>query len=233
MKWTMRSSARPSKKAAKPTEAGSTSPRRASKSGKARGAGPPRAAAKPGPGKSGRPLEEARFGEREREYVFSVAMKYVKDEDEAADVAQDAMLLAYRHRASFRGDSRYTTWLYRVAATTALMHLRKKRRMPKELTQVMTDEGDDRAAHDALNEVPSPAASPEDAVLVHEAVAVARTQLDAMGDKYGPVFMMRFMGGYSEAEIARELKLNVGTVKTRAYRARTAVRSHLESALAA
>src|SRR6266508_1266027 len=75
--------------------------------------------------------DEVRFGEREREYVFSVAMKYVKDEDEAADVAQEAMLLAYRHRASFRGDSRFTTWLYRVAATTALMHLRKKRRMPK------------------------------------------------------------------------------------------------------
>src|SRR5262245_8161322 len=86
--------------------------------------------------------DEVRFGEREREYVFSVAMKYVKDEDEAADVAQEAMLLAYRHRASFRGDSRFTTWLYRVAATTALMHLRKKRRMPKELTQVYSDDGD-------------------------------------------------------------------------------------------
>ena len=73
-------------------------------------------------------LENVRFEGREREYVYAVAMKYLKDEDEAADVAQDAMLNAYRHRASFRGDSRFTTWLYRVAATTALMHLRKKRR---------------------------------------------------------------------------------------------------------
>src|SRR5262245_65077398 len=72
--------------------------------------------------------DQVRFEGREREYVYAVAMKYLKDEDEASDVAQDAMLNAFRHRSSFRGDSRFTTWLYRVAATTALMHLRKKRR---------------------------------------------------------------------------------------------------------
>src|SRR5262249_26767117 len=60
--------------------------------------------------------DQVRFEGREREYVYAVAMKYLKDEDEAADVAQDALLNAYRHRASFRGDSRFTTWLYRVAA---------------------------------------------------------------------------------------------------------------------
>ena len=61
---------------------------------------------------------------------------------------------------------------------------------------------------------------------------VAKDRLDEMGDKYGSVFMMRFLDGYSESEIAKKLKLNVGTVKTRAYRARTAVRSELETALA-
>ena len=178
--------------------------------------------------KVARVAEEVRFGEREREYVFSVAMKYVKDEDEAADVAQDAMLLAFRHRASFRGDSRFTTWLYRVAATTALMHLRKKRRAPKEITSTFTDEAGD--AQDALAEVPARTASPEEQFLAHEAVSIARDRLDEMGDKYGPVFMMRFHDGYSESEIAKKLKLNVGTVKTRAYRARAAVRTELAAA---
>lgn len=176
--------------------------------------------------------DQVRFGEREREYVFSVAMKYVKDEEEAADVAQDAMLLAFRHRASFRGDSRFTTWLYRVAATTALMHLRKKRRMPKELTAVWSDESDERS-QDALADVPSMASSPEDEAIAHQALEVAHQRLDAMGDKYGDVFLMRFRDGYSESEIARKLKLNVGTVKTRAYRARTGVRTELEEAMAA
>src|SRR5262245_13440528 len=108
--------------------------------------------------------ETVRFSQKEREFAFSVAMKYVKDEDEAADVAQDALLLAYRHRASFRGDSRFTTWLYRVAATTALMHLRKKRRQPTDLLAVGEGEG----AH-AL-EVAATASSPEEQLAAHEEV---------------------------------------------------------------
>ena len=51
-------------------------------------------------------------------------MKYVRDEQDAEDVTQDAMLLAHRYSDSFRGESRYSTWLYRVTATAALMFLR-------------------------------------------------------------------------------------------------------------
>src|ERR1700730_4581434 len=76
------------------------------------------------------PEHTLQFTERERDFVFGVAMKYMKDEERASDVTQDALLLAYRHRSSFRGDSRFTTWLYRIAATTSLMHLRKDRRLP-------------------------------------------------------------------------------------------------------
>src|SRR3972149_5364139 len=115
--------------------------------------------------------DEVRFGDREREYVFSVAMKYVKDEEEAADVAQDAMLLAYRHRASFRGDSRFTTWLYRVAATTALMHLRKKRRA----RTAFAIPGDAAAgAGDVGVDLVAPEPNPEEAVSAQEAVGLAR-----------------------------------------------------------
>ena len=52
--------------------------------------------------------------EQTRSYVRSVAMKYVRNESDADDVTQDALLLARRYRSSFRGDARYTTWLYRV-----------------------------------------------------------------------------------------------------------------------
>src|ERR1700759_5017759 len=71
--------------------------------------------------------------ERTRTYVRSIAMKYVHNEHDAEDVTQDAMLLAHRHRDAFRGDSRYSTWLYRVTATAALMFLRKQRRLAREI----------------------------------------------------------------------------------------------------
>ncbi len=169
----------------------------------------------------------AQLSEKERNYVFSVAMKYMKDEDAAADVAQDALLLAHRHRKSFRGDSRYTTWLYRVAATTALMHLRKKRRKSREML-VPNRVGDADVANDPLDR-PSPAPSPEEESAAREALAVVARRLDELGDKYQDIFMLRFCEGYSESEIARRLNLNVATVKTRAYRARLAVRETLRT----
>ncbi|MBI4510576.1 MAG: sigma-70 family RNA polymerase sigma factor [Deltaproteobacteria bacterium] len=165
-----------------------------------------------------------RFSQKEREYAFAVAMKYLKDEDEASDVAQDALLNAYRHRHTFRGDSQFSTWLYRVAATTALMHLRKKRRMPKEF---LPREEDDRPAMDSALEIPSNAPTPEDEILARQAVFRAEERLAEMGEKYGDVFFMRFRDGYSETEIAKRLRLNVATVKTRAYRARAAIRAEL------
>src|SRR5512135_2951724 len=84
-------------------------------------------------------LNAIQFTEKEREFVYGVTMKYLKDDEEARDATQDAMLLAFRHKDSFRGDSRFTTWLYRIAATTALMHLRKDRRLP-HLTSIDAEE---------------------------------------------------------------------------------------------
>src|SRR6187549_4040625 len=82
---------------------------------------------------TGSALESTLDLERTRSYVKSIAMKYVRNEQDADDVAQDAMLLAHRYRDSFRGESRYSTWLYRVTATAALMFLRKQRRLSREI----------------------------------------------------------------------------------------------------
>src|SRR3954468_12923899 len=75
---------------------------------------------------------------RLRSYVKSIAMKYVRDDQDAEDVTQDALLLAHRYRASFRGESRYSTWLYRVTATAALMFLRRQRRLSREVSASTT-----------------------------------------------------------------------------------------------
>jgi RNA polymerase sigma-70 factor (ECF subfamily) len=153
-------------------------------------------------------------------------MKYMKDEERAADVTQDALLLAYKHRGSFRGDSRFTTWLYRIAATTALMHLRRDRSQPHLVSLSPEDDAELPAQPRATT------ASPEDEWAASEAVGLAGERLAEMGDKYGQIFSMRFLEGYSETEIAKKLSLNVATVKTRAYRARTALKRQLEEAIA-
>jgi RNA polymerase sigma factor (sigma-70 family) len=58
-------------------------------------------------------------------------------------------------------------------------------------------------------------------------MGIVQARLEELGEKYGDIFMLRFYEGYSESEIARRLELNVATVKTRAYRARLAVRERL------
>ncbi|MEM9487623.1 MAG: sigma-70 family RNA polymerase sigma factor [Myxococcota bacterium] len=167
-----------------------------------------------------------KLGDSERNYVYSVAMKYVKDEEAAADVAQETLLLAHRHRDSFRGDSRFSTWLYRVAATTSLMYLRKKRRRSREMLAPSAP-CDDAVSLDSYSADCSP---PEDEVARREAIDVIKRRLDELGDKYQRIFWMRYLEGYTETEIASRLDLTLATVKTRAHRARVAVRDSLRAA---
>ena len=161
------------------------------------------------------------FTDKEREFVYGVAMKYLKDDEEAQDATQDGMLLAFRHKDSFRGDSRFTTWLYRIAVTTALMRLRKRRRSPQLLSSSNHDDENLQA------EPRSTEPSPEEMSSSAEAIEQHDRNLASMGEKYGNIFRMRFLEGYSESEIAHRLGLNVSTVKTRAYRARTYLKRQL------
>lgn len=165
--------------------------------------------------------------DRERQYVFSVAMKYLKDPDAAEDVTQDALLLAHRHRDSFRGDSRFSTWLYRVAATTALMYLRKQRRRGREVPMPVRVD-DDRDAPSPI-EHGGEESAPDARLAAAEELALIDQRLRAMG-RVRQVFWMRFADGYSEAEIAERLGLHLSTVKTRTHRARQAVRAALADA---
>jgi RNA polymerase sigma-70 factor (ECF subfamily) len=159
----------------------------------------------------------------ERDYAFSVAMKYMKDEEAAADVAQDALLLAHRYRDSFRGDSLFTTWLYRITATTSLMHLRRQRRLGREVH--VTTREDEPSYADTR---PSGGATPAEQLEQAEQVARALDGVARLGDKYGAVFTMRYVEGYTESEIADHLHLTLATVKTRAHRARLAAQARLE-----
>ena len=156
------------------------------------------------------------FGTAEREYVYAIARRIVGTPDAADDVAQDAMLLAYSHRDAFRGDSRYRTWLYRIAATAALGYLRKVKRSREYLAQ-----------DDATMPAPiDPAASPEAQVAEREAAVVAEQLLAELDPKYRDVIVLRTE--LSEAETAERLGITVANVKVRAHRARAQLRIAFE-----
>jgi RNA polymerase sigma-70 factor, ECF subfamily len=163
---------------------------------------------------------------RARHYARAIALRFVKDDDAADDVAQEAMLLAHRHMASFRGESAFSTWLYRVTTTAALMYLRKQRRLSREVLASSSADRDE-ASTSWLDNIAAPSRRADDALADHELVARADRRVDRLGPKYGPVFYMRYRDGYSETEIAKNLGLSLATVKTRAHRAKVAAREAL------
>ncbi|HVV82422.1 MAG TPA: sigma-70 family RNA polymerase sigma factor [Kofleriaceae bacterium] len=167
--------------------------------------------------------EAPRLDARTRAYARAIALRMVKDEHAADDVAQDAMLLAHRHRDSFRGQARFSTWLYRVTTTAALMYLRRQRRWSREVTPHVADE----EAASWIETRPDPAPATDASLAAHEQCAQVRGAVDRMGPRYRDVFRLRFVDGYTETEIADRLDLSVATVKTRAHRARLAARAAL------
>jgi RNA polymerase sigma-70 factor (ECF subfamily) len=165
-------------------------------------------------------LGQVRFTERERAFVFAVALKYLKDSDAAHEVAQEALLRAFRYRHSFLGKARFTTWLYRIAATTALMHLRRTWRR-RQVPFLPLDE-----APSLLHQC-SAHPSPEELASRAELRAQCDRAVAEMGPNYQPVFRLRFVEGFSDLEVAQKLGLSRNAVKLRVHRARAHVRRRL------
>jgi RNA polymerase sigma-70 factor (ECF subfamily) len=168
---------------------------------------------------------QLRFDEAARGFVYAVGRRYVRDDQAADDVAQEAMLLAYRYRSSFRGSSQARTWLYRIAMTTALGYLRRQARNQSRVVSCDPSE---------LAELPepSPEASPEDRAASSELGDVLLRELDQLDDKYARVLRLRGED-YRDSEIAEQLGVTVATVKVRAYRGRAMLRRALTGARAA
>jgi RNA polymerase sigma-70 factor (ECF subfamily) len=161
---------------------------------------------------------ELRFDAADRGFVYAIGRRYVHDEDAADDVAQEAMLLAFRNRSSFRGESHPRTWLYRIAATTALGYLRRQNRSRSRFTSCEQEE---------LERFADPAAqSAEDELATHELADQLRVALGELDDKYAAVMQLRAQD-LREREIAAQLEISVAAVKVRAHRARGMLREAL------
>ncbi|MEJ7600935.1 MAG: RNA polymerase sigma factor [Kofleriaceae bacterium] len=157
------------------------------------------------------------FAADDRWFVYAVARKIVRSPDDAEDVTQNALLLAYRHRDSFRGTARYRTWLYRIAATTALAHLRRERRLRARLV--------DDSDNDPV-EVADPARSPEMTVALGEDHAQIVRAMEQLPPSYREVLYARVDA--TEPEVARKLGITVSNVKVRTHRARKQLRATLD-----
>lgn len=153
-----------------------------------------------------------------REYeknVYNIALRMVNNSEDASDMTQEAFIKAYNSLQNFRGDSKFSVWLYRIVSNVCLDFLRSKNRRPTVSLSVEDDDGEETEI-DVADESQSPELLLERS-LTRDAV---RRGLEALPPDYRQILLLREIQGLSYDEISSALDLEVGTVKSRIFRAR-------------
>ena len=143
--------------------------------------------------------------------VYSVALRITGNEADAWDASQEAFLRAYKGLKDFRGESRFSTWLYKLAGSAAIDLVR--RRKDAQLISFQDEE-------ESLPEIPDERFSPEGALEKKELRDNVQRALALLPADYRRILTLRELGGLSYEELAEELGLEAGTVKSRLSRAR-------------
>lgn len=152
--------------------------------------------------------------------------RYVSNPADATDIAQEAFIKAYRALPSFRGDSAFYTWLYRIAINTAKNHLlAQSRRPPGE--DIDAGDAEQFAGDSGLKEY----ATPERMLLRDEIQATINTAIEALPEDLKTAIILRELEGLSYEDIARAMDCPIGTVRSRIFRAREAIEKRLEPLL--
>ena len=154
--------------------------------------------------------------------VYAIALRMTGNAEDAADMTQETFIKAYNSLQSFRGDSKFSVWLYRIASNVCLDFLRSRSRKPTASLSVEDDEGEETEL-DIADESQSPEQLLERG-LTRDAV---RRGLEALPPDYRQILLLREIQGLSYEEIADTLSIEVGTVKSRIFRARKRLCSFL------
>lgn len=146
--------------------------------------------------------------------VYALALRMCGNEQDAMDVSQEAFLKAYRSIGSFRGDSAFSTWLYRLTANAATDLLRSRK--TGKIVSLETIQEQDESF-----DLPDPSPTPEEMAERNEEREELNQALQELNEDSRKILLLREIGGMSYEELSHALKLEVGTVKSRLNRART------------
>ena len=168
---------------------------------------------------------------RYQDKIFRLALRFVRSETEAKEVVQDTLLTVWRKLDGFKGDSQFSSWLYRVTANAALMRLRSQRRHSEISTEELDPEVLERTPQ--YGQIHSPGDNwsrrPDEQLQSERLKAQIQHAVDELPEIYRTVFLIRDVDGHSTEETAELLGVSIPTVKTRLHRARLALREAIGS----
>jgi len=153
--------------------------------------------------------------------IYNLALRMLRDPDDAREVLQETFLKVYDNLEKFRGEAHLSTWIYRIAMNEALMRIRKNKHRPRSLEVV--DEDGERREIDVEDWAPRPV----DRLLTKELGGELDRAVARLPEDYRGAFLLRDVEGLSNEQIARAMKLSVPAVKSRIHRARVFLRNEL------
>lgn len=152
--------------------------------------------------------------------LWRVCWHYTHHQEDAADCLQETMLKAWKSIKAYRGDCKFSSWLYRIAATVCLDFLRKQKRLPQ------TESADEMAEEDGFTPADS-SPTPDEAILRAESADNIRAAIDSLPAEMRTVIILYALQGLGYEEIAAATQTAVGTVKSRLSRARQKIAGFL------
>lgn len=158
--------------------------------------------------------------------VINLIGRFVADASECQDVAQEAFIKAFRAIDSFRGDSQFYTWLYRIAANTAKNHLASRSRKTPAYA-VDAEDAEHFEGESRLKEFDNP----ENLLLTDEIKATIFSAIERLPDDLKSAITLREIDGLSYEQIAEVMDCPIGTVRSRIFRAREVIDKELRPLL--
>lgn len=153
--------------------------------------------------------------------------RFVRDEHEVHDVAQETFIKAYRALPGFRGESAFYTWLYRIGINTAKNFLVNSNRRPFMVNDIVNDEGE---SMDLAEQIPDDH-TPESELMNKQILATVEKAVAKLPEDLRRVITLREMEGLSYEEIAQIMDCPIGTVRSRIFRAREVIATDLRPLL--
>lgn len=156
--------------------------------------------------------------------VYNYCLRMTNNRNDAEDLAQEVFLKVYKNLKNFRKDSKFSTWIYRIAYNTCVDNYRKKRFKLLPLNKIIDEEQQEI-------DIPSPGPLPEEQVISNEKYSLIKECIAQLKPRYKSAIILRDIHNYSYREIAEILDVPIGTVKSDINRGRALLRKALKSRL--
>lgn len=161
--------------------------------------------------------------------IYNLAYRFVGDSEEANDLAQEVFTAAYQNLKKFRGDAKFSTWLFQIATNRGKNRFKYLKRRGYFANKGPTNGEEDRES--LQRAIPDLSTNPETILAGKQIQKIVQDAINDLDADHKEIVILRDIEGFSYEEIARILNLPEGTTKSRLHRARMVVKEKLKKAL--